>query len=160
MPTPALIVVGADKGGVGKTTLSRVLIDYLQTQGIAVRAFDAEFPRGTLKRFHPDLTEVIDLTQTSDQMKILDTLQDSGAKVSVVDIRAGRLGPTLKTWDEIGFLEAVRDRVFTFALFHVLGPSVSSLDEITAVAPLVAVLKEATRFQPSRLRNDSYAQAV
>ena len=138
MTTPALIVVGADKGGVGKTTLSRVLIDYLQTQGIAVRAFDAEFPRGTLKRFHPDLTEVIDLTQTSDQMKILDTLQDTGAKVSVVDIRAGRLGPTLKTWDEIGFLEAVRDRVFTFALFHVLGPSISSLDEITSVAPLVA----------------------
>src|SRR3954454_3525577 len=52
MTTPALIVVGADKGGVGKTSLSRVLIDYLQTQGIAVRAFDAEFPRGTLKRFH------------------------------------------------------------------------------------------------------------
>ena len=43
MPTSALIVVGADKGGVGKTTLSRVLIDYLQTQGIAVRAFDVEF---------------------------------------------------------------------------------------------------------------------
>src|SRR5829696_162516 len=108
--TPALILVGADKGGVGKTTVSRLLIDYLEARTTPVRALDSEFPRGTLKRFHPDLTEIVDLTQTSDQMKILDTLQDAGAKVSVVDIRAGRLGPTLKTWDEIGFLEAVRDR--------------------------------------------------
>jgi hypothetical protein len=138
MPSPALVIVGADKGGVGKTTLSRLLIDYLQTHGTAVRAFDAEFPRGTLKRFHPDITEVVDLTQTSDQMKILDTLENTGARVSVVDIRAGRLGPTLKTLQEIGFLEAVRDRLFTFALFHVLGPSISSLEEISTVAPFVS----------------------
>ena len=36
----------------------------------------------------------------------------------------------------------------------------SASSPAAAVAPLVAVLKEATRFQPSRLRNDSYAQAV
>ena len=135
---PTLVVVGADKGGVGKTTMSRLLLDYMASRGTAARAFDTEYPRGTLKRFHPDITDVVDLTQTTDQMKIIDTLQDSGAKVSVIDVRAGRLGPTLRTLRDIGFLDAAKDGQFTFCLFHVLGPSISSLEEIATIAPFVA----------------------
>ncbi len=135
---PALIVVGADKGGVGKTTVSRLLLDYLAAHKTPARAFDAEFPRGTLERFHPDSTEIVDLTQTADQMKIIDTLEDAGPKVSVLDVRAGRLGPTLKALEDIGFIDAANEGQFTFCLFHVLGPSVSSLDEIAITAPYVA----------------------
>jgi len=135
---PALIVVGADKGGVGKTTVSRLLLDYLAARKTPARAFDAEHPRGTLERFHPDLTEIVDSTSTADQMRIIDTLEDSGAKVSVLDVRAGHLGPTLKALENMGFLQAAKERQFTFCLFHVLGPSVSSLDEIEITAPYVS----------------------
>jgi hypothetical protein len=135
---PALIVVGADKGGVGKTTTSRLLLDYLASRNTPTRAFDTEFPRGTLKRFHDDITDVVDLTQTSDQMRIIDTLQGAAQKVSVIDVRAGRLGPTLRVLRDIGFLDAAREGEFTFCLFHVLGPSISSLEEIATTAPFVA----------------------
>jgi hypothetical protein len=135
---PALIVVGADKGGVGKTTTSRLLLDYLASRSTPARAFDTEFPRGTLKRFHEDITDVVDLTQTSDQMRIIDTLQDAAQKVSVIDVRAGRLGPTLRVLKDIGFLDAAKEGEFTFCLFHVLGPSISSLEEIATTAPFVA----------------------
>ena len=37
-----------------------------------------------------------------------------------------------------GFFDAVREGQFTFILFHVLGPSISSLDEIAETAPFVA----------------------
>ena len=50
---PAVILVGADKGGVGKTTVSRVLLDYLAANNVLTRAFDTETPRGTLNRFIP-----------------------------------------------------------------------------------------------------------
>ena len=50
MAKPAVIVVGADKGGVGKTTVSRTLLDYFSANNVATRAFDTESPRGTLKR--------------------------------------------------------------------------------------------------------------
>jgi hypothetical protein len=135
---PTLIVVGADKGGVGKTTLSRLLLDYLGSRSTPARAFDTESPRGTLKRFHPDITDVVDLTQTTDQMRIIDTLNNAAARVSVLDVRAGRLGPTLQSLSDIGFLDAVREKQFTFILFHVLGPSISSLEEIAITAPFVA----------------------
>lgn len=135
---PALIVVGADKGGVGKTTTTRLLLDYLASRSTPARAFDTEYPRGTLKRFHEDITDVVDLTQTSDQMRIIDTLQNAAQKVSVIDVRAGRLGPTLRVLRDIGFLDAAKEGEFTFCLFHVLGPSISSLEEIATTAPFVA----------------------
>jgi len=78
---PTVILVGADKGGVGKTTVSRVLLDHLGALKISARAFDTEYPRGTLKRFHPSVTEIVDVTSSSDQMKILDTLSNAGPSV-------------------------------------------------------------------------------
>jgi hypothetical protein len=56
---PAVILIGADKGGVGKTTVARTLLDYFAHHRLGARAFDTEVPRGTLKRFHPDVTDVV-----------------------------------------------------------------------------------------------------
>jgi hypothetical protein len=134
---PGVILVGADKGGVGKTTIARALLDYLAGNNVLSRAFDTESPRGTLHRFHPELTSVVDLTSTSDQMKIIDTLNTAEVKVSVIDVRAGGLGPALQALEDTGFLDAVRDGEITFVVFHVLGPSIASLDEIAEVAPFV-----------------------
>ena len=130
MAKPAVILVGADKGGVGKTTVSRALLDYFIAHNIPTRAFDTESPRGTLKRFHPDVTEVVDITTTADQMKIFDTLSSTDAQITVIDVRAGLLSHTLKALSDIGFLDAARKGQITFAVFHILGPSVASLDEI------------------------------
>ena len=135
---PALILVGADKGGVGKTTVARLLLDYLAEHEIETRAFDSESPRGTLKRFFPDIAEIVDMTQTGDQMKIIDTLEESDARVTVVDVNAGRLQTTLEAFRRMGFLDAAGQGEFTFLLFHVLGSSIASLDEISEVAPYAA----------------------
>src|SRR5688572_33045610 len=88
---PALILVDADKGGVGKTTISRAILDYLGRKNIMSRAFDTENPRGTLHRFYPNNTEVIDLHHVGDQMKILDTLDTANVRLTLVDLKAGNL---------------------------------------------------------------------
>ena len=62
MAKPTVLIVGADKGGVGKTTVSRTVLDYFSARNVPIRAFDTEFPKGTLKRFHPDITEIVDVT--------------------------------------------------------------------------------------------------
>src|SRR5205085_10843817 len=77
---PMVLMIGADKGGVGKTTIARTVLDYLAANGAPARAFDTEYPRGTLKRFHPKVTEIVDVTAASDQMRMLDTLTTSDAK--------------------------------------------------------------------------------
>src|SRR3954464_14502966 len=134
MAKPVVIVVGADKGGVGKTTVSRTLLDYFSANNVPTRAFDTESPRGTLKRFHPDITEIVDMTTTSDQMKIFDTLNATSPSVTVIDVRAGLLSPALASLRDIGFLDAAKAGQITFAVFHILGPSIASLDEIAETA--------------------------
>lgn len=135
---PAVILVGADKGGVGKTTVSRALLDYLAARNVLARAFDTEHPRGTLKRFHPGQTDIVDITSTPDQMRIIDTLSAAGQKVSVIDVRAGQLAASLRALQEVGFLDAVKARDFTFVVFHILGSSIASLDEIEETLPFIS----------------------
>lgn len=131
---PLLILVGADKGGVGKTTTSRALLDFLARRNVLARSFDTENPRGTLNRFYPNISEIIDLNEVRDQMKVLDTMQSSAVKVTVVDLKAGNLSSALDTFEKIGVLEAARSGEFDLALFHVVGPSIASLDEMGEVA--------------------------
>jgi hypothetical protein len=132
MSKPAVIIVGADKGGVGKTTVTRTVLDYFNARKIPTRAFDTEAPKGTLKRFHPDVTEVVDVTRIADQMSIFDTISDS--TVTMIDVRAGLLSPTLTALRNIGFIEAAKKGQITFSVFHILGPSLASLDEIAETA--------------------------
>jgi hypothetical protein len=141
MAKPAVIIVGADKGGVGKTTVARTLLDYFTAHQIPTRAFDTEAPKGTLKRFHPDLTDVVDMTHVPDQMKVFDTLNSADASVTLIDVRAGLMSPTLRALRDIGFIEAAKKGQITFALFHILGPSIASLDEIGETAAFLGDAK-------------------
>ena len=131
---PTLILVGADKGGVGKTTVSRALLDYFARKNVLTRAFDTENPRGSLRRFYPTATEVIDLGNVAHQMKVLDTMETANVPVTVVDLKAGNLSYALDLFERIGVLEAARNGVFNMGLMHVVGSSIASLDEIGEIA--------------------------
>jgi hypothetical protein len=153
MAKPTVIIVGADKGGVGKTTVARTLLDYFGAHRIAARAFDTEAPRGTLKRFHPDATEIVDINLVADQMRIFDTLSATDMPVTVIDVRAGMMSQTLRALRDFGFIEAARKGQITFAVFHVLGPTIASLDEIEETA---AFLGDARYFLVKNFINDTH----
>src|SRR4029434_6636762 len=70
-------------------------------------------------------------------MKIFDTLGSAEAKVTVIDVRAGLLSATLQALTDIGFLESDKQGQITFAVFHILGSSIASLDEIAETARVV-----------------------
>ena len=131
---PTLILVGADKGGVGKTTISRALLDFFARKNVLSRAFDTENPRGTLRRFYPNITEVIDFTNVAHQMKVLDTLETANVPLTLVDLKAGNMTYALDLFERIGVLEAARGGMFNLGLMHVIGPSITSLDEMAEIA--------------------------
>ena len=119
---PTLILVGADKGGVGKTTISRALLDFFARKNVLTRAFDTENPRGSLKRFYPAITEVIDLENVAHQMKVLDTMETANVPVTLVDLKAGGLSYALDIFERIGVLDAARNNQFTLGLFTSSAP--------------------------------------
>ena len=134
MAKPAVIVVGADKGGVGKTTVSRTLARLFQRQQradprvrhrIAARHAEALPPGHHRDRRHDD-----HLGPDED----LRYAEAAIPSVTVIDVRAGLLSPALASLRDIGFLDAAKSGQITFAVFHILGPSIASLDEIAETA--------------------------
>jgi hypothetical protein len=136
---PHIIFAGSDKGGVGKTTIARALADYYTAKGLQWRGFDTESPLGNLKRFYPDQTEIVDFTRSDGQMTALDTLRS--AAVTIIDLRAGLLSPTLKMLGEIGFLNAVAEGKLRITLLHVLGSVHASFAEIASTVQLARAAK-------------------
>jgi len=131
MASPSIIIVGADKGGVGKTTVSRTLVDYLATKRVEPTVYDTESPKGDLVRFCRT-AKVIDIGTIKGQMLVFDGAEAAG--VTLVDLRAGMLSQTLQALDEARLLDDVRSGVLNLVLLHVLGPSVASIDEVASAA--------------------------
>src|SRR5579884_2873732 len=94
---PRLILTHGEKGGVGKTTVARVIADYLASRDTAFRAFDAEGAMGQLLRFHPDETDAVAVESASAIAPVLDYLMDGGRKLALVDLGA-RSGEDVKSW--------------------------------------------------------------
>ena len=128
-----VVVVGADKGGTGKTTVSRTMLSYLKSKGIQFRAFDTEAPKGVLQRFHPAETEVVDmLRRSTGMMEVFDKLGD--APVTLIDVRAGLLSELLAKLSKVGLLEAIQAGAMKLTVMHILGASMASFREIRETA--------------------------
>ncbi len=119
--------------GVGKTTVARTSLDYFAAHHVPTRAFDSEASKGTLKRFHPEVAEIV-APPVADQKRIIDTLSTTDTVVTIVAVRAGLLSPALRA----RFLDAVKKGQITFVVFHILGLSIASLNEIEETAPFTA----------------------
>lgn len=139
MGRPTVVIVGADKGGVGKTTLSRGLMDYFQSIGLDAKAYDTQMPNGVLRRFYPSKTELVDITTLDGKMKVFDNLNPNG--VTLLDLAAGLLTPTIETLRETGFIEMVKEGFADFVVLHVVGTSVASLEEVKTIAEAVKGLR-------------------
>lgn len=129
-----LILVGANKGGVGKTTVARLLLDYAGAAAGQWRVFDGQAPGGSLRRFWP-AAELVAFGTTAGRMRVLDGV---GAAVTLVDLPAGLLSETLQMMSDVGFLGDVAQRRASLTVVHVLGPSVDSMGEAADVAARLA----------------------
>ena len=128
---PVIVLVGADKGGVGKTTVARALADYLDA--LNPRVIDTQVPAGDLRGFYPH-AEILDLAATTGQMEIFDKL----APLTIIDVAAGLLARTLETLEKVRILSDVRAGTVRLLLLYLLGPSVASLSEVVEASRTIS----------------------
>jgi hypothetical protein len=128
---PRLILTHGEKGGVGKTTVARIIADFLAARNIAFRSFDAEGPTGQLLRFHPNETESVDVTDAAKVAPVLDYVMDGASRrVALVDLGA-RSGEDVRSWlYRGGALEEAENSRLGITVVYVLGGAVDSVGHL------------------------------
>lgn len=128
---PRLILTHGEKGGVGKTTVARLIADYLTSKESAFRAFDAEGAAGQLLRFHPAQTSAVEVDKAALIAPVLDYLMDGNPKrLALVDLGA-RSGEDLKEWlYKGGALEEAEAGNLGITVVYVLGGAVDSVGHL------------------------------
>lgn len=128
---PRLILAHGEKGGVGKTTVARIVADFLNARDATFRGFDAEGTTGQLLRFHPSDTAPVDVANAAHIAPVLDYLMEgSGKRVALVDLGA-RSGEDVKSWlYRGGALEEAEAGRLGITVVYVLGGAVDSVGHL------------------------------
>jgi len=128
---PRLVIAHGEKGGVGKTTVARVIAEYLKSRELSYRAFDAEGPTGPLLRFHPEDTMPVDISLAQSVAPVLDYLMEgTGKRLALVDLGA-RSGADLRSWlYRGGALEETEAGRLGTTLVYVVGGAVDSVGHL------------------------------
>jgi hypothetical protein len=128
---PRLILAHGEKGGVGKTTVARVVADFLNSRDASYRAFDAEGSTGQLLRFHPEVTAAVQVEDAATIAPVLDyVMEASGKRLALVDLGA-RSGEDVKAWlYRGGALEEAENDRLAITVIYVLGGAVDSVGHL------------------------------
>lgn len=89
-------LIGGEKGGVGKSVVARLLVQYWIDRAISFAAFDTDRSLSSLHRCYSGYAETIDATRMADLDRIVGALDDTIEEV-VVDL-APQTEANLEAW--------------------------------------------------------------
>jgi len=117
------------KGGVGKSWLISLLIDWYQSLKIPFRAIDLDNENNTLSRFYPD-AEFIEVSSQRDLDAMLEKIVDSEPALTLIDMRAASTDRIEPWWRQVDF-NALRDE--HSVRFTAVGVVDSSTDSVANI---------------------------
>ncbi len=120
--------IGGEKGGVGKSLVSRVLAQYFIDRGLPFVAFDTDRSHGSLLRFYRGYASpaVIDRQDSLD--RIVEAAADDPQRRVLVDL-AAQTQPALVAWmDDSGVPALAGEIGLTLTYWHVMDAGRDSVD--------------------------------
>jgi hypothetical protein len=120
-----IILVGGDKGGVGKSATSRILTEYLDEHSRPHLAFDGDDVNPTFLRFYPNATRIF--TKSVKGFEVLINNLEGATPYQLVDLGAGTSLMFAQFAHKTGFLEEVAAVGGAVTFVFVLAPSVDSI---------------------------------
>ena len=153
----AIHLIGGEKGGVGKSLVSRLLAQHFIDRGIAFTGFDTDRSHGALMRFYAGYASPV----LVDRYEALDAILESalvapGQRV-LVDLAAQTHAQLVQWIDDSGVLELAAESGVTINYWHVMDAGRDSVDLLDRLL---------TRFGPrlryvlvlNQLRGDDFSQ--
>jgi hypothetical protein len=161
-PTPIYIVC-SPRPRVGKTLISRLLLEFFRSNGRPLAGFDLHPREPGLAGHFPHLVSVVDLADTQGQMALFDRLIADDMRTKVIDLSYAQFDRFFEVMWEIGFIhEAKRRRIEPIVLFAAdpAPATIYAYAELrrrfgsTAIVPVhnehVSVMIEEKDFPPTR----------
>jgi hypothetical protein len=105
-----IFIICSPRPRVGKTLLSRVLIDFLRSDDRPVSAFDVNPDDFPLMDYLPGHTAVANVAETRDQIALFDRLLAPGQDTKVVDLGHYQFETFFTVVEQINFVEEARRR--------------------------------------------------
>jgi CobQ/CobB/MinD/ParA nucleotide binding domain len=120
--------IGGEKGGVGKSLVSRVLAQYLIDHNLPFLGFDTDRSHGALMRFYAAYASPV----LVDRYENLDSIMEAAAEIPerriLVDLAAQTHDPLVKWMDESGVLGLAQEMDFAIYYWHVMDAGRDSVD--------------------------------
>jgi hypothetical protein len=141
--------IGGEKGGVGKSVVSRLLAQYFIDRHIPFLGFDTDKSHGSLIRFYADFAAPVVIDQYEGLDRIVEAAAEQPERRIIVDL-AAQTQRFLAQWMEDSGLLDIRDELgLSLTYWHVMDSGrdstellVKLLDQFGNRLPLVVVLNE------------------
>ncbi len=120
--------IGGEKGGVGKSLMSRVLAQYMIDRGLPFLGFDTDRSHGALMRFYAGhaSTVIVDRYEALDT--IVESAVDQPERRILVDLAAQTHGALVSWMDDAGVVNLADELGLKLFYWHVMDSGRDSVD--------------------------------
>lgn len=127
-PLSTIHLIGGEKGGVGKSMVSRLLAQYFIDHDMPFTGFDTDRSHGALLRFYAGYASpvLIDRYEAMDHI-VEAAVAQPGTRV-LVDLAAQTQEPLVRWMEDSGVLDMAHDAGFTLNYWHVMDAGRDSVD--------------------------------
>ena len=120
--------IGGEKGGVGKSLVSRLLAQYLIDHNLPFLGFDSDRSHGALLRFYAAFASPVVIDHYESLDKVVEAAIEDGNRRILVDLAAQTHQPLVKWMEESGMLELAREFGIGVRYWHVMDSGKDSVD--------------------------------
>ncbi|MBY0469095.1 MAG: mobilization protein [Burkholderiaceae bacterium] len=120
--------IGGEKGGVGKSLVSRLVAQYLIDKELPFLGFDTDRSHGALLRFYAGFASPVLVDRYEALDSIIEAAVEQPERRVLVDLAAQTHDPLVKWMDESGVLEMAAESGFTITYWHVMDSGRDSVD--------------------------------
>ena len=120
--------IGGEKGGVGKSLVSRLLAQYLIDRELPFMGFDTDRSHGALLRFYSGYASPVLVDRYEALDSIIEAAIEQPNRRLLVDLAAQTHDPLVKWMDESGVLEMAGESGFSITYWHVMDSGRDSVD--------------------------------
>jgi len=126
--TAKIHLIGGEKGGVGKSLVSRLLAQHFIDENIPFLGFDTDRSHGTLMRFYTGYASPVVVDRYEALDAIIEAAIEQPARRVLVDLAAQTHEPLVKWMEESGVLDVADVSGVALHYWHVMDSGKDSVD--------------------------------